>query len=72
MYSLTERQKVLLDFIKSEMAERNLAPSFEQMMLHMEVGSKSNIHRLLTGLEERGHIQRLKHRSRAIRIMEDK
>jgi len=35
----------------------------------LNVASKSNIHRLLDALEERGFIRRLRHRSRAIEVL---
>jgi repressor LexA len=35
----------------------------------LNVASKSNIHRLLGALEERGFIRRLRHRSRAIEVL---
>lgn len=69
MYSLTEKQSQLLQFIRAYMAEKNVAPSCEEMRVHMGVGAKSGIHRLLVALEDRGHIQRLKHHARAIRLL---
>jgi repressor LexA len=72
MYSLTEKQADLLQFIRTYMAEKNIAPSCDEMRVHMGLNAKSGIHRLLVGLEERGHIKRLKHHARAIKILEDK
>lgn len=69
MYSLTEKQSELLQFIRSYMAAKNVAPSCEEMRVHMKLNAKSGIHRLLVGLEDRGHIQRLKHHARAIKIL---
>ena len=49
--------------------EHGYAPSFEEMADALNVASKSNIHRLLDALEERGFIRRLRHRSRAIEVL---
>lgn len=72
MYSLTQAQAKLLGYLKEKIAVDQVAPSYEEMMLHMRFESKSGIHRLLAALEERGHIQRLKYRARAIKILEPK
>lgn len=72
MYSLTAVQAQLLAFIKEEIASKGLAPSVDEMRGHMRFGSKSGVHRILLALEERGHIMRLKHRARAIKILEEK
>jgi repressor LexA len=39
------------------------------MAAALNLSSKSNIHRLLNALEERGFIHRLRHRSRAIEVL---
>ncbi len=44
-------------------------PSFNEMAAIMGYKSRSNIHRMVCGLEERGFIRRLKHRARAIEIV---
>lgn len=70
MIGLTHKQRELLDFIGERIATEGVCPSFEEMKVAMGLKAKSNIHRLLTGLEERGVIQRLPHRARAIEILE--
>ncbi|MFQ5766292.1 MAG: transcriptional repressor LexA, partial [Rhodospirillales bacterium] len=42
--------------------------SFDEMKDALGLRSKSGIHRLITGLEERGFIRRLPHRARAIEV----
>ena len=42
------------------------SPSFDEMKEALALKSKSGIHRLITGLEERGFIRRLPHRARAL------
>lgn len=68
-FSPTPEQARLLGFIKTELAERGFAPTFEEMRAHLGLAYKSGVHRLLVGLEERGHIRRLHYRSRAIEVV---
>lgn len=70
MMKLTPRQAELLSFIERYTAENGgVAPTFEEMMLAVDLASKSGIHRLLGGLEERGRIRRLRDRARAIEVL---
>jgi repressor LexA len=70
MIGLTEHQRRLLDYLESFIAESGgIAPTFTQMMVHMDMVSKSGVHRLLAALEERGAIRRIPHRARAIEII---
>ena len=45
-----------------------ISHSFEEMREAVNLKSKSGIHRLITSLEQRGFIKRLKHRARAMEI----
>lgn len=65
---LTKKQKDLLLFIHSRMAEGEIAPSFDEMREALGLKSKSGIHRLITALVERGYLERLPHRARALEI----
>lgn len=70
MIGLTAKQAELLAFVEGHMAANNgIAPSFEEMALGVGVASKSGIHRLLTALEERGYIRRLRDRARALEVV---
>ena len=66
---LTQRQLQLLRFIHAYMREHGVPPSFEEMRHALGLRSKSGIHRLISGLEERGYIRRLAYRARAIEIL---
>lgn len=66
---LTPRQHQLLHFIHDYVVRHGVAPSFEEMRDSLGLRSKSGIHRLITGLEERGYIRRLAHRARAIELL---
>ncbi len=66
---LTQKQRDLLLFIHKHMQNSDVAPSFEEMKDALGLKSKSGIHRLISALEERGYIQRLAHRARALEII---
>ena len=66
---LTKKQLELLRYIDGHMKKRGVSPSFDEMKEALGLKSKSGIHRLITGLEERGFIRRLPHRARALEIL---
>jgi repressor LexA len=66
---LTRKQHELLNFINRRLAEDGVSPSFEEMKEALGLKSKSGIHRLISGLEERGFIRRLPHRARALEVI---
>ena len=66
---LTRKQQELLIFIHRRLAEGGVSPSFDEMKDALDLRSKSGIHRLITGLEERGFIRRLPHRARALEVL---
>lgn len=65
---LTKKQHELLMFINQRLAATGIAPSFDEMKDALNLRSKSGIHRLISGLEERGFIRRLPHRARALEV----
>ena len=65
---LTKKQHELLLFINKRLGETGICPSFDEMKESLGLKSKSGVHRLITGLEERGFIRRLAHRARALEI----
>src|SRR5438552_10115932 len=66
---LTKKQHELLTFINQRLAATGVAPSFDEMKDALALRSKSGIHRLISGLEERGFIRRLPHRARALEVI---
>jgi repressor LexA len=66
---LTRKQYELLLFIDQRLREHGVSPSFDEMKEALDLKSKSGIHRLITGLEERGFIRRLPHRARALEVL---
>lgn len=65
---LTRKQKDLLLFIHERMQQGDVAPSFEEMKDALGLKSKSGIHRLISALVERGYLERLPHRARALEV----
>ena len=65
---LTKKQKELFDYLSNYIAKNSISPSFEEMKNAVNLKSKSGIHRLITSLEQRGFIKRLKHKARAMEI----
>lgn len=66
---LTAKQKSMLNVLIDHLEKHDVPPSFEELCTQLDLKSKSGIHRLLTGLEERGYIRRLHNRARAIEIL---
>ena len=66
---LTRKQYELLSFINQRLAEGGVSPSFEEMKQALGLRSKSGMHRLISGLQERGFIKRLPHRARALEVI---
>jgi len=65
---LTVKQRELLLFINQRLMATGVSPSFDEMKDALRLKSKSGIHRLVGGLEERGFIRRLPHRARALEV----
>jgi repressor LexA len=66
---LTRKQIELLEFIYVRLERDGVPPSFDEMKEALDLRSKSGIHRLVTALEERGFIERMAHRARAMAVV---
>src|SRR5215469_10873379 len=66
---LTRKQRELLLFINQRLSATGVSPSFDEMKDALNLKSKSGIHRLVSGLEERGFIRRMPHRARALQVL---
>ena len=66
---LTPRQGECLDAIEAHLTQTRTMPSIEELRVALQLGSKAGILRLLRQLEERGRIERLPNRARAIRLL---
>ncbi|HYD17442.1 MAG TPA: transcriptional repressor LexA [Patescibacteria group bacterium] len=65
---LTKKQRDLLIFINDYIQKTGLSPSFEEMKLGLDLKSKSGIHRLINALVERGFLERLPNKARALEV----
>ena len=65
---LTFKQKKLLDFLVEYYNENNVYPTFDEMRDFLKIKSKSGIHKLISSLEEKGYVNRLPHKARALSI----
>ena len=66
---LTRKQYELLVYIDDVLRSKGVPPSYDEMKDALSLKSKSGIHRLITGLEERGFIRRLPHKARALEVL---
>jgi len=66
---LTRKQSELLNYLTRHIKKNDVPPSFDEMRNALGLASKSGIHRLVSGLEERGYVRRLANRARAIEIV---
>ncbi len=65
---LTRKQRDLLIFVNDYIQDTGLSPSFEEMKLGLNLKSKSGIHRLINALVERGFLERLPNKARALEV----
>ena len=65
---LTFKQKKMLDFLVDYYNKNNVYPTFDEMRDFLKIKSKSGIHKLLSSLEEKGYVNRLPHKARALSI----
>lgn len=65
---LTKKQRDLLIMIHERLAQGEVAPSFDEMRESLGLKSKSGIHRLINALVERGFLERLPHKARALHV----
>ncbi len=65
---LTRQQKNLLLFINDRLNADGVAPSFDEMRDALDLKSKSGVHRMVQALVERGFLERLPNRARALEV----
>jgi len=68
-YGVTIRQKKMLDIIKKYLEANEHAPSYEELRQLCGLKSKSNVHRYLHCLRERGYITFKDHMKRGIMVL---
>ena len=65
---LTLKQKKLLDYIVKYCNSNKIYPTFDEMRNFLNIKSKSGVHKLLSSLEDKGVIERLPHKARALKL----
>lgn len=65
---LTIKQKKLLDFLIDYHKNNMIYPTFDEMKSFLNIKSKSGVHKLLSSLEEKGIVNRLPHKARALSV----
>lgn len=67
-HGLTRQQREVLNFIAGFINTHGFSPTLREIRSHMGWSSMSITHRVVSSLEERGHLRRLKGRARAIEL----
>lgn len=65
---LTKRQKEILDFLESYIADNGYAPTLDEIGAHFSLTSLATVHKHLSNLEMKGLIRRRWNYSRAIEL----
>ena len=68
---MTERQKMVLDFIQTFIKMKGFAPSYNEIAQGLGMKSKSNIHRLVHVLRQRGLLQVKPHMIRSLKVVDN-
>lgn len=68
---LTKRQYQLFTFLKDYSKENKVMPSFEDIMKHMNMKSKSSVFQMLGYIEWKGYIKKHPFQARAIQIVKE-
>lgn len=71
MKNLTEKQQLILDFIKSEVKTKGVVPSIREICTAFGLSSTSSVHVHLESLEKKGYIRRKEAKPRNIEILEN-
>ena len=63
---LTKKQNQLLNYLIKSIETDGITPSYDELCKKLSLKSKSGIHRIVNGLEERGYIKRLENKARSL------
>ena len=69
-YGITKKQLKLLNFIEEYINKNIVSPSYDEMMVGLNLNSKSTISAKLKELEIRGWIQKMNGKNRSIRVID--
>jgi repressor LexA len=68
---MTEKQKLVYDFIKTFIKVRGFTPSYSEIAQGLGMSSKSNIHRHIHSLKERGLLHVKPHMIRSMKVIDN-
>lgn len=68
--SMTRRQCEAITFIRYYKTENGIPPTYAEICAELNLASKSGVHRILRGLQERGLIKITPSRARSIEIVD--
>ncbi len=63
---LTKKQNQLLKYLIKTIESCGISPSYQEICINLSLKSKSGIHRIVNGLEERGYVKRLENKARSL------
>lgn len=67
---LTPKQRQTLDWICAYQTQNRCSPSYDEIAEGVGLKAKSGVHRLVTALEDRGHLHRNKFMPRSLTVPE--
>ena len=67
-YGITKKQLKLFNFLKDYIKKNITSPSYDEMMVALDLNSKCTISAKLKQLEERGWIEKMNGKNRSIRV----
>lgn len=65
---LTMHQKRALIIIREALRETGVSPSYDEIRIELGLASKSGVNGVIDRLEERGFINRIRHKRRALEL----
>jgi len=71
MTALTQKQKLILDFLKAQIRQNGYPPTVREICDAVGLSSTSTVHAHLESLERKGYIRRSKTKNRSTEILEE-
>ena len=68
MATLSEKEQLILDYIKNTISEKGYSPSIRDIRRDLDIKSTSTVHTYLEKLEHKGYIQKEGGKSRTLRV----
>src|SRR3989449_5923317 len=70
MVGLTQRQQMVLDFIRQSITDRGYPPTLREIGEYMGIRSTNGVNDHLRALERKGYLRREDMKSRALRVVD--